>query len=109
MTQYCRYCSNLVTGNGIYCEAKQREFSESYCKSPNRCKLFEFNEMDAFDENRTYKPRIDLNRPKNLYEAITAIQMIFPEFETTKSLEAEKMVLCAVKQGKLVMKKEDGT
>lgn len=58
MRQYCRYCSSLVTGNGIYCEARHKEISESYAKSVNTCKLFEYNPMDAFFENeRGYKPR----------------------------------------------------
>jgi hypothetical protein len=58
MTQQCRYCGNLVTGNGIYCEAKNKELSESYTKHSNTCKMFEFNEIDAYDLNRRYKPRV---------------------------------------------------
>lgn len=28
--QYCRYCIWLVTGNGIYCTKRNREYSEQY-------------------------------------------------------------------------------
>lgn len=48
MKQYCRYCNNLVTGNGTYCTAKNKEMRDSTAKSANHCKEFEFNEMDAF-------------------------------------------------------------
>ena len=59
MTQYCRYCNNLVTGNGIYCEVLCRELPERYCKHPTRCKQYEFNQIDAFGENpRPYRPRV---------------------------------------------------
>ena len=58
MKQYCRYCNNLVTGNGIYCTLKNKELSESFCKGTNNCKDFEFNELDAFGENeKPYTPR----------------------------------------------------
>lgn len=59
MTQYCRYCNNFVTGNGNYCEIKQMEPSDRYAKSPNRCKEFELNPIDAFGENeKGYQPRV---------------------------------------------------
>lgn len=35
MRQYCRYCNNLVTGNGIYCCAKNKNIAESTAKSVN--------------------------------------------------------------------------
>lgn len=57
MKQYCRYCNNLVTGNGIYCCEKQTVLSEAYTKTVNHCKDFEFNEVDAYDFNSVYKPR----------------------------------------------------
>lgn len=57
MRQYCRYCSNLVTGNGIYCTEKKIEMRESTAKSVNHCKDFDFNEIDAFGETKGYKPR----------------------------------------------------
>lgn len=57
MKQYCRYCVHLHTGNGIWCDEKQKELAESTAKSANNCKLFEFCEMDAFFETEGYKPR----------------------------------------------------
>ena len=58
MAQYCRYCQWFVTGNGNYCERKQTEPSDRYAKSPNRCKEFELNTIDAFGENQNgYQPR----------------------------------------------------
>lgn len=57
MRQYCRYCNNLVTGNGIYCCAKNKEIAESTAKSVNHCKQFKFNGMDAFFETDGYKPK----------------------------------------------------
>lgn len=58
MTQYCRYCSYFVTGNGNYCEAKHIEPSDRYAKSPNRCKEFDLNPIDAYGENMNgYQPR----------------------------------------------------
>lgn len=57
MKQYCRYCNNLVTGNGIWCSERQTELSEAYTKTINHCKDFEFNEIDAYDERKIYKSR----------------------------------------------------
>lgn len=51
MFQYCRYCANLVTENGIYCTEKNKNIAESTAKTTNNCKLFIFNCMDAFYEN----------------------------------------------------------
>lgn len=57
MAQYCRYCTHLVTGNGIYCTAKNKTMAESTAKSANHCKEFELNKIDAFFETDGYKPR----------------------------------------------------
>lgn len=58
MKQYCRYCVHLTTGNGIWCEKRQRIYSEAYAKSTNNCGDFELNVVDAFFENeRGYQPR----------------------------------------------------
>lgn len=71
MKQYCRYCTYLVTGNGIYCEAKNKTLSESAAKHTNKCKLFELNEIDAFFETKGYKPRESKEATANGYEQIT--------------------------------------
>lgn len=57
MKQYCRYCANLVTGNGTYCMVKNKTMSDSTAKSVNHCNEFEFNKIDAFFETEGYKPR----------------------------------------------------
>ena len=58
MAQYCRYCNNLVTGNGIYCTEKNKIIAENTARTTNNCKLFIFNRMDAFCENMDgYKPQ----------------------------------------------------
>lgn len=69
MAQYCRYCTHLVTGNGIYCTAKNKTMAESTAKAVNHCKEFEFNEMDAFFETDGYKPR-EPKKTKNRTERI---------------------------------------
>ncbi len=58
MAQYCRYCSFLVTGNGIYCTELNKEISEKYAKRVNKCNSFNLNTIDAFGENeKGYTPR----------------------------------------------------
>lgn len=57
MKQYCRYCSHLSVGDANYCEQRRQCLSDAYCKRINNCKDFDFNEIDAFDLERTYKPR----------------------------------------------------
>ena len=58
MKQYCRYCVNLVAGNGTWCEKRQKEMSDSAAKRVNHCKDFAFCEIDAFCENLAgYHPR----------------------------------------------------
>lgn len=63
MTQYCRYCRELCINNVPYCQAHNECLSESYCKRPNKCKDFDFADVeaeyqDAFGENdKGYRPR----------------------------------------------------
>ena len=55
--QYCRYCSQLCYGDVAYCDVNGVKSTES-CKTPNNCKHFEFNPIDAFWENENgYQPR----------------------------------------------------
>ena len=75
MRQYCRCCAFLVTGNGIYCTKRKREYSEQYAKSTNNCGDFELNVIDAFGENkRGYQPR----EPKPITDKN---QMTWDEYE----------------------------
>lgn len=57
MTQYCRCCCYLVTGNGIYCWKREKEMSEKSTKRTNKCKDFAFNPLDAYDFDKCYQPR----------------------------------------------------
>lgn len=62
MNQYCRYCVSLVTGNGIYCTELNKEKSEASTKVVNYCKHFEFCEIDAYDLDHKYTPRMKTAR-----------------------------------------------
>lgn len=62
MKQYCRYCVNMCCADANYCDVKNRTYSDSYIKSVNKCKSFEFNPIDALAENESgYKPRKNKN------------------------------------------------
>lgn len=63
MKQYCRYCIHLHAGNGIWCDEKEKELTESTAKSLNTCSSFEFCPMDAFGETSGYKPRVRHKSP----------------------------------------------
>lgn len=77
MRQYCRYCVNLVTGNGIYCTKKEKELSESFCMGKNFCKDFEFCETDAFGYNpRPYTPRVAEDDDEPLEGQIDLFDMV---------------------------------
>ncbi len=56
MTQYCRYCANMYSGDGNYCEVKKRTFTDKQICRTNKCKQFEFNPIDVLTYE-TYKPR----------------------------------------------------
>lgn len=57
MKQYCRYCAYLCTGNGTWCERKQKEISDNSAKTVNHCEQFLFCELDAYDITKKYKER----------------------------------------------------
>ena len=77
MKQYCRYCSHLFTGNGIWCDAKQKIIPESTAKSVNHCKEFDFNEIDAFFENeKGYKPREQYKPRQAVIDEVTGNQIL---------------------------------
>lgn len=63
MKQYCRYCSWLCVGDSNYCERRKQCLSDSYCKRVNKCKYFEFNEIDAFDLEKVYHPKSEKEKP----------------------------------------------
>ena len=58
VTQYCRYCNNMICGDANWCSIKKKTFSDEKIKSPNKCKDFNFNPIDALSENtKGYKER----------------------------------------------------
>ena len=57
MKQYCRYCSHCSYGDVVYCEKLKITMSEEKAKRINRCKDFEFLEIDVFNPDHTYKER----------------------------------------------------
>lgn len=58
MTQYCRYCNNMVCGDANYCTVHNECYSEEQICRPNKCKEFEFNRIDALWKNlKGYRPR----------------------------------------------------
>lgn len=58
MTQYCRYCTNMVCGDANYCSVRKICFTDAKIKRTNKCKDFEFNPIDALGENADgYRPR----------------------------------------------------
>ncbi len=56
MKQYCRYCANCTFGDCIYCNELNKCLTEEQAKRTNKCKSFEFNEIDVFDMNKKYDP-----------------------------------------------------
>ena len=70
MIQYCRYCNNMVCGDANYCSVKRKTFSESQICRANKCKDFEFNEIDALGMTNGYKPR-EAKKKNNFYEQFT--------------------------------------
>ena len=78
MKQYCRYCSALVTGNGIYCSTLNKVRTEASTKVVNYCKHFEFNEIDAYDLEHKYKPKA--SRPRDSSDETLEGQMTIFDF-----------------------------
>lgn len=81
--QYCRYCGFLVTGNGIWCIAKNKEVAESTAKRTNKCPHFAFCPTDAFFENeKEYKPRKEYKlREKRMNQCDGQLSFISTEKE----------------------------
>lgn len=76
MKQYCRYCIHLHAGNGIWCDEKEKEITESTAKSLNTCSSFEFCPMDAFGETNGYRPRIRHKSPERSDKDLFSLNMI---------------------------------
>lgn len=58
MTQYCRYCSECIAQDDDWgvCQAKNFQTVKKTSRRKN-CVGYSFNEIDAFDLNRKYKPK----------------------------------------------------
>lgn len=56
MAQYCRYCCNMHCGDANYCSVNKACYSDEQICHTNKCKDFQFNEIDALTGN-IYKPR----------------------------------------------------
>lgn len=48
MKQYCRYCTWLCIGNGIWCNQRSKELSESYTKHQNKCTDYDNCNIDVY-------------------------------------------------------------
>ena len=58
MTQYCRYCSNMICGDENYCTEHKECYTDKQICRPNKCKDFDLNPIDALGINdKGYKPR----------------------------------------------------
>ena len=59
MIQYCRYCNNMVVGDANYCGHYDITVGEWKLKHTNKCRHFEYNPIDALQENaKGYVPRV---------------------------------------------------
>lgn len=56
MTQYCRYCAHMFSGDANYCEVKERTFTDKQICRTNKCKHFEYNPIDSLTFE-VHKPR----------------------------------------------------
>nr|DAE10125.1 MAG TPA: hypothetical protein [Siphoviridae sp. ctGuJ10] len=54
MAQYCRYCTNCIYGDALWCDALDKCLNE---EQTNNCKEFIFTPYDIFDPDKEYKPR----------------------------------------------------
>lgn len=69
MAQYCRYCSHMICGDFNYCNKKYTVFSDKQLCTPNKCRDFDLNPIDALGLNQNgYKPREE--QPSEEYEQL---------------------------------------
>lgn len=64
MKQYCRYCVHCYVGNGNWCDAKEKEITDSYITHTNNCSKFDFCSVDVYDPDHEYRPRDYRQRQK---------------------------------------------
>lgn len=66
MKQYCRYCShaNRIENDMCWCEKYNYTMEKIKASKINKCKDFEFNEIDVFNFEKIYQPRKEKNTKK---------------------------------------------
>ena len=86
MKKYCRYCSYafIAEENCIYCEVKKDLINNQKAKLINKCKDFNFNEIDVFDIKNIYKPRSEYKHVKKTYEQLTLFELAKARKENDK-------------------------
>ena len=78
MKQYCRYCGYCIAETDFvgvsWCDKKQKEISSQSAKAENHCKDFVFCEIDAFNPENKYKPKLQKkpvdNSQQSLFESM---------------------------------------
>ena len=70
MKQYCRYCcyATQVEEDMCACEKLNIVMEKQKACRPNKCKMFEFNELDVFNFGRKYKPRKAKEQAPTLFD-----------------------------------------
>lgn len=70
MKQYCRYCANAtqVEEDMCVCDKLIIFMKKQKACRPNKCKMFEFNEIDVFNFGHKYKPRKDKKQTTTLFD-----------------------------------------
>lgn len=55
----CRYCinANMIDEDLAYCSVNNDTKDKRQCTRENKCKDFDFCEIDVFDLDKKYKPR----------------------------------------------------
>lgn len=54
--QACVYCSFMCIGDVNWCSEHERAYADSTIRGGNRCKDFEFNEINAEHPDHIYQP-----------------------------------------------------
>lgn len=57
----------MVCGDANYCYIKKKTFTDAYICHTNKCKDFEFNEIDALNGG-IYKPRKKKDKERKFWE-----------------------------------------
>ena len=86
MKQYCRYCSHCHYGDVAYCEKLKRTMSDEKAKRINKCKNFDFLEIDVFNPEHSYKERQKASIKKMIAQADDGIVSRFHRGDFSPSL-----------------------